>query len=280
MNCRTVFGAAVCALMCAASGRQVAAAHLLPHTLQAWERYLPWADQKNDREFRDPQRFLIEDDLPQGQRAAIQKQIRMGRVVVERRTGVVPTGESFSVPDGTIHHWWGAVLVPDITLERLLRLMQDYDGHAGRFVEVERSRLIARDGNTFRFSMRLRRTKAPITVYYNSEGEAKYVSRGPGRASMRSEATKIAELEYPGTSRERELSHDEDWGFLWRAVAWWRLVEVENGVIVECESASLGRGIPGWLKYIPGMTGYIESVPRESIVNTLTGLRTSAASFR
>lgn len=280
MNRRTVLGTAVCALMCAASGRQVAAAHLLPSTLRAWERYLSWADQKNDREFRDPQRFLIEDDLPQGQRVAIQQQIRMGRVVVERRTGVVPTGESFSIPDGTIHHWWGAIFVPDVTLERLRRLMQDYDGHAGRFIEVERSRLIARDGDTFRFYMRLRRTKAPITVYYNTETEARYTSRGPGRASMRSEATKIAELENPGTSKERELSHDEDWGFLWRSVSWWRLLEVENGVIVECESAILGRSIPGWLKFIPRMTGYIESVPKESIANALTGLRTSAASFR
>ena len=48
-------------------------------------------------------------------------------------------------------------------------------------------------------------------------------------ASMRSELTKIAELETPGTSKERELSHDEDWGFLWRAVAWWRLVQISPG---------------------------------------------------
>jgi hypothetical protein len=245
-------------------------------TVQAWDRYLAWADAKDQRESADPRGFLFEDFLPPQERVRIIEEVLAGRIVVTKAVGVIPSGVDFKVPDGEIHHWWGAVLVPGIKLPELLKFLKDYDHHAGRFAEVESSRLLSREGETFKFYFRLKRTKAIVTVYYNTWQECTYHERAPGRVHSRSIATRIAELENPGTASERERPSGDDRGFLWRLVSWWRFEETSQGVIVECQSASLSRKIPAIVHIIPGVTSYIRSTPVESLESVLLGVRNYA----
>ena len=93
----------------------------------------------------------------------------------------------------------------------------------------------------------------------------------PGRASSRSFTTKIAEVENAGTRSEKELPLGVDGGYLWRLNSYWRFREQDGGVIVECESISLSRSIPFGLGWLIGR--YIESVPKESLEDTLTSIR-------
>lgn len=248
------------------------AAKLRPETAKAWDLYLALADAKVERELKDPSRFLIEDHFPAAERAEVRARLARGEIVIERMRGVEPAGAKSDVPDGAIHHWWGAVLVRGATLDRLLRLLKDYDHHAGRFPEVQQSRLLGRKGDTYTFFFRLKRTKV-ITVHYNTEQVCTYRSHGPRRASSRSMATRIAELSGAGTSSEGEKPPGDDYGFLWRLASWWRFEETPEGVIVECESASLSRSIPFLFR---PFRGYAESIPRESLDNTLGAIRRSA----
>ncbi len=250
---------------------------LQPATVQAWDRYLAWADAKVQRELSDPKRFLIEDRLPPSERRAILQQVLGGAVVVRRTSGVVPAGVKFEVPDGEIHHWWGSILVPKISLAELLVFLKDYDHHAGRFADVERSRLLSHEGEKYRFYFRLRRSKAIVTAYYNTEQECVYTNHGPGRVSSRSTATKIAEIEDAGKPAEHERPPGDDRGFLWRLVSWWRFEETPQGVIVECESASLSRGIPTVVKLLPGVASYIRSTPKESLESVLLSIRSHSS---
>ena len=58
-----------------------------------------------------------------------------------------------------------------------------------------------------------------------------------------------------------------DGGYLWRLNTYWRFLERNNGVYVECESITLTRGIPagfGWL-----IRPFVTSIPRESLTFTL-----------
>jgi len=251
---------------------------LQPATVQAWDRYLAWADAKVQRELSDPGRFLIEDSLPRAERLAIRRQVVAGSAVVRKMSGVVPAGARFEVPDGEIHHWWGCVLVPKVKLPSLLAFLKDYDHHAGRFTDVERSRLLWHEGDRYRFYFRLKRTKAIVTAYYNTEQECVYSDRGPGRVASRSNATKIAEIEGAGTPAEREMQPGDDRGFLWRLVSWWRFEETPQGVLVECESASLSRNIPMIVRILPGVASYIRSTPRESLESVLLSIRSHAPS--
>ncbi len=251
-----------------------------PTTVKAWDRYFEWADNKVKKEVSDPDRFLIEDFMSPSDRADVRHRLEDGGIVVYRRTGVVPAGTKFDVPGGELHHWWGAILVPDIRLPPLISFLQDYGNHADRFADVVKSRLLRKDGDHFEFYFRLRRTKAFVTVTYNTEQYCDYWNLGQGRIWSRSIATKIAELEDPGTPDEREKPPGGDRGFLWRLVSWWRFKETDHGVIVECESASLSRDIPTLIRLIPGVAGYIRSMPRESLESILTTIRQHADTIR
>ncbi len=251
-------------------------AELKPETVKAWEQYLGWIDARVNRELADPQSFLIQDHLPAAEKTKLASRLNAGQIHIEEMKGTVPRDIKFEVPDGLIHHWWGAILVPRVTLKDLLPLLQDYDHHAEKFAEVEASKLLSRQGDFFRFHLRLRRTKAFVTVYYNTTQECTYSIYDQKRASSRSIATRIAELDNPGTAAERERVPGNDRGFLWGLASWWRFRETENGVIVELESASLSRDIPTLIGIIPGVAGYIRSTPRESMTSVLTSVRSFA----
>ena len=267
--------AAVFAFLVLASTCLSPAAELQKETVQAWNKYLQWAQQKVARELSNPNVFLIQNTLPPKEKSEIWQSLNRGEIVAKRMPSVVPQGISFDVPSGEIHHWWGTILLRNVTLERLLRFLQDYDHHAGKFSDVERSRLISNNGDRYRFFFRLRRSKAFVTAYYNTEQECLYTYYGSTRASSQSEAVKIAEIDDPGTASERERQPGNDRGFLWRLVSWWRFEQKGADVIIELESASLSRDIPAVIKFMPGISSYIRSTPRESLESVLTSIRDS-----
>ena len=188
------------------------------------------------------------------------------------RIGAARPGESQpSVEDGKIHHWTGAIFVPGLTIDRLMKQLADLAGQEQRHYEdVLASRLLSRDGDRYRIFMKIRRSKI-ITVTYNTEHDVLYRRIGPSRTAARSVATRIAQVDNAGTPQERELKPGSDSGYLWRLNAYWRYEATDGGVLIECESVSLSRAIPFMLR--PFATGTVEGVARESLERTLTGLR-------
>jgi hypothetical protein len=250
-------------------------AALQPATAQAWDRYVQWADQKVQDQLSTSGKFLIQDYLPAQKQSEVRRALDAGEVFVDRITGVVPPGTKFTMEDGEVHHWWGTILLPGATIEHTVQFLQDYDHHAGRFADLEKSSVLTRNGQDFKVFLRLRRSAALVTAYYNTEEECSWAAFGPRRAFSKSNATKIAELESPGTPREREKPPGQDRGFLWRLVSWWRIEQTERGVVVEIESASLSRDIPTIARFIPGVTAYINSIPKDSLRSILTSIRNS-----
>ena len=249
------------------------AAELQKDTVRAWDRYLEWNQQRVARELSNPDVFLILNTLPPGQRAEISKRLGTGEIVAMRMPSSVPKATAFDVPSGEIHHWRGAVLLKNVRLEKLLEFLQDYAHHAGKFADVERSRLISRDGDHYRFFFRLRRTKAIVTAYYSTDQECRYTRHGTHRLSSESRATRIAEIEDAGKATERELPPGNDRGFLWRLASWWRFEQRGPDVLIELESASLSRDIPYVARVIPGVSSYIRSTPKESLESVLISIR-------
>ena len=167
-------GLQLIAFLVLASTLPLSAAEMQKETVQAWDRYMQWAQQKSTRNLSDPNVFLLQNTLPPKEKAEIWQSLNRGEMVAQRMPSVVPKGVSFEVPSGEIHHWWGAILLRNVTLERLMSFLQDYDHHAGKFSDVERSKLISKNGDRYRFFFRLRRSKAMVTAYYNTEQECLY----------------------------------------------------------------------------------------------------------
>lgn len=238
---------------------QAGAAELKPKTLATWDKYVRLTEQRVERDIGQP----------------TTARPPAGDVQISRLHTLDEEGRSIAVDDGLIHHWKGLVFVPGTNLDQVLKLVQDYNGHQRHFQEVEQSRLVSREGDTFRIFYRLKRTKV-ITVVYNTNHTITYRRHGPSRVSSRGIATRIAELDDAGKPSEKEKPAGDDSGYLWRLNSYWRFEERDGGVIVECESISLSRGIPlgfAWL-----VKGFVESVPRESLANTLNSLKKAVQS--
>ena len=71
--------------------------------------------------------------------------------------------------------------------------------------------------------------------------------------------------------QEKPPGHDS--GFLWRLNSYWRFVERDRGVYVECESISLTRDIPTGLGWLVGP--FVTSIPKESLERTLGSTRSA-----
>lgn len=252
------------------AAQDVRGAELRPRTLESWETYVRLTEQRIAKEINGASNFLGTDFLVGGVPQRTRVLLRNGQVSIRRMHTPYQNGREIPVPDGMIHHWLGGIFVPGVTLESLLEWLQDYDQHDRFFLEVEESRLLSRQGPEFRIFYRLRRRKV-ITVFYNTLHTVVYRQHGSERASSRSFTTRIAEIEDASEATESEKPVGDDRGFLWRLNSYWRFQEEDGGVFVECESISLSRSIPfglGWL-----IKGYVESIPRESLENTLTSIR-------
>lgn len=252
------------AALAAAVPGGVAAAELRPETLLAFAAYIRERERRLEEERLKPgsARFLWLDDEPRRREAA-----KAGRVAIEAALRKNPR----EVKGGLIHDWAAGVFLPGVTLEKVLKTVQDYDQHKRFYApEVMDSKLLARQGDEFRIYYRLKKKKV-ITAVLNSEHDAKYFALGGGRVHSRSYSTKIAEVEHAGEAGERELAPEDGHGFLWRLYSYWRFAERDGGVYVECEAVSLTRGIPfglGWM-----IEPIIRDLPQESLERMMAATR-------
>jgi putative flippase GtrA len=245
-----------------------AAAELRPETVKAWNAYQQRVDARYNTGSAAVSPFFSLDAFRIG---GWREAARAGQIVMHKIDRADPSGGEINVPAGKIHHWSGAVFVPGTTVQQVVdQLLRDAGRESAGYEDVVDSRLLARNGETVRVHMKLRRTKI-ITATYNTEHTVEYKRFGSARASARSVATRIAELADAGTANEREKPPGSDRGFLWRLNAYWRYENVPGGVLIECESVSLSRDVPMLVR--PFVTGTVEGVARDSLERTLTGLR-------
>ena len=245
----------------------VHAERLEPASFAGWTVYVNATESRMTRELGDGHRFLgIDfDAAAASERAAVLG----GQVLVRRLEMSGAGGRSVDVPSARVHHWRGVVFVPGVTLAELLAELRRNAPPAGRD-DVLASRVLERGPDRMKVYLKLQRRKL-VTVVYNTEHLVTFRTYGPARASTVSVATKIAELENPGTPEERERPQGDDRGFLWKLNAYWRYEQVAGGVIAECESISLSRDAPALVRYV--VEPLIESTARESMERTLTAFR-------
>jgi len=244
-----------------------AAADLQPKTVAAFDRYVKLTETGIDA---PGGKALWIDTVPDPRAKEIGELLRAGNVVVERLL-TKDGARDIDIPNGLVHHWVGTVFVPGARLQDAVALLQDYDRHAEVYAPaVQRSKRLSQDGDRFTAFLRFYQKKV-IAVVVNSEHEAVFVRRAPGEVRSRIRSTRIAEVEGPGTPAEREKPVGRDGGYLWRLNTYWRFVERDGGVYIQCESVTLTRSIPIGLGWLVGP--FVTSVPRESLEFTLDTTR-------
>src|ERR1051326_3640962 len=183
----------------------------------AWRNYVTAAEARIDRELRDNGSFLGLDIRDPARARDIRRKLEAGAVYIQK---IQENGSDDGphVEDGLIHHWLGAIFIPGTGLDKVLSWIQDYDAHQRHFTDVERSRLIRRNGDTFEVYLRFVRKKI-VSVRYDTYHTVVYRREDATPASSRSTATRIDEAgQEPG----------KDSGFLWAMNSYWRFIEEDN----------------------------------------------------
>jgi hypothetical protein len=244
-----------------------AAADLQPRTAAGFDQYVRAIEAQMPRR----PTFLWIDRLGHGASLNARDMLRHGGLLIEP-IDRDDTGVGRDIPGGLIHHWIGTVFVPG-AVDSTLALLQDYDRHASIYAPaVSGSKLLWTDGRLFRMHLRFTMTRV-LTVVVNTDNEAVFSRDAPDRASSRIHSTRVAEVENAGTPGERELPVGHDGGYLWRLNTYWRLLQADDGVYIECESISLTRDIPFGLGWV--VKPFVTSLPKDSLAFTLEATRTA-----
>ncbi len=243
---------------------------LRSETVSAFDRYEHLTEERNEAELKRGSRLLWIDSLGEPGRPEAYASLKRGEVQVHQLT-TLDNGKPIVCPGGMIHHWVGVVFIPGAKLDDVLGVLEDYDHQSTIYSpDVERSKIESHDGDHFRVFLRFRRHKV-ITVVLDTEHDVRYFHDAPGRAHSRSSAVRIAEVENPGKSDERERQPGDNGGFLWRMETWWRMEERDGGVYVQSEAASLTRDIPTGLGWLVGP--FVTGIPKETLAFTLEATR-------
>jgi len=263
-------GALVVFLAIGVAGSPVMAAKLQEKTLKSWDEYVRLTEERIEEELNSSKGFLAQDFQAVSKAKMERDAVLSGKILVEKRKTLNPRGRKIHVPAGTIHHWRGSIFIPDVELETVLAQVRKPAQQEDLQEDVLESRILETSEDSLRLYLKLVRSKI-VTVTYNTEHLIEYQQHGEGLVSSRSIATRIVELDQAGTPAEREKPEGKDRGFLWRLNSYWRYQQVDGGVLVECESLTLSRGVP--LILTPFVKPIISGVARESMKRTLTSMR-------
>lgn len=181
-------------------------------------------------------------------------------------------------PGAMIQDWVGSIFLPGATLAQVQRALQDYPNYKNYYApKVIESKPIARDGDDYDAFLRLFERHI-VTVVLNTTYHVSYRMADARHLTVTSRSTRIAEVKDPDKSYDRELPVGDDTGFLWRLNTYWHFSADDGGVYAQCEAISLSRDVPlglGWM-----LKGFLESFPKESMLNTLGGTRAAVESMK
>lgn len=229
-------------LLLAGGGARAHAIDLQGATVEAWQEYLRSTDERMQARVEGKAPFLwAEESSDRVQR------IKRGETIVAPLAG----HGTQTVRDGLIHHWIGAVFIPDATIDSLLAVVHDYDRYREIYKPVVKvSKSISADENAQEFSMIWERhvvfVKAAVQGRYRARDFALDAHRGYSVI----ETTRMQEIEDYRHAGERLLPPDTGGGFIWRIHTITRYVQRDGGVYLEIEAMLLSRDIPASVRWL------------------------------
>src|ERR1700691_1373636 len=91
------------------------ATELKPATLEVGDAYVQTVNSTADDRAAGRSQFLMVDETPD-----TMQRVRGGELVVTNH-------DPRKVPNGLIHHWIGAMFIPNATLDQVMSVIDDYD---------------------------------------------------------------------------------------------------------------------------------------------------------
>ena len=257
-------------MLSAAAGPPLAnAIELQPATIKAWEEYVRDADQHMRERVGGAQPFLWTDES--AERIA---RVRRGEVVIEPAAG----SGMRSVPNGLIHHWVGAVFIPNAGIEGVFRVIHDYARYKDIYKPVvARSQAAGCSLAAQEFSMVWRHKVLFVNAAIESEYRAYDVTVNARQGYNIADSARVREIQDYGRPTERLLAPGAGNGFIWRLHSIARYEERDGGTYLEWEAIALTRDIPASLRWLVSPT--VNHVSIHSLATTLRQTRDAVHSL-
>ena len=236
-------------------------AHLTPEATAAFDGYIEQAELRmNSDPVRDPN-------------------LRGGGARIQ----AVDAARDVNTPGAMIQDWTGSMFMPGATIAQVQSVLRDYANYKTFYrPKVIESREMVHStapNHSDEYDVLLRLyEKHILTIVLNSTYHIRYEMPDSKRLIVTSRSTHIGEVKDPGKSYTEEVAQGSDSGFLWRLNSYWRFEAADGGAYARCEAISLSRDVPpglGWM-----LKGFLESFPKESMVNTLRGMRTAVQNLK
>jgi hypothetical protein len=219
-----------------------------PAAIIAFNTYARTVESRLTHQHRSPDLFLALPGDP-----ATRAQLRSGRLLIEQLT--TPT-----TPDALLHHWRATTFVPNATVADFEHLLQNFNAYPNNFApQILSSTVIWNTPTDTLLRLRTRQHHV-ITVVLDTTVDVTFATLDPGHGYSISHSTRIDQISPSG-----------DDGFLYRLNTYWTYEQRDGGLYLQIESLSLTRSIPHGLAW--AIQPYLESIPRESLVFTLTSAR-------
>jgi hypothetical protein len=205
-------------------------------------------------------------------------QLAGGQARIEARVAPRDEARNANAPGAMIQDWVGTMFIPGATLGQVRTVLEDYAEYKSFYrPKVIESQQLAHSGDEYDVLLRLYE-KHILTIVLNSTYHIRYEVPDSKHLIVTSRSTHIGEVKDPGKSYTQEVAQGSDSGFLWRLNSYWRFEAADGGVYARCEAISLSRDVPpgmGWM-----LKGFLESLPKDSMVNTLRGTRAAVSGLQ
>ena len=253
MISRTLIG-----VFCAALGNVAVAAAAPPaETLQAFDRYAA-AVEERIRSDAGTANFLRA--LPDESKRA---RVRRGEILLESAPALGLKPE-IAIPKGQVQHWVGAAFLQNVTIDSVLPRLRNYNNRSKYMApDIIASRLEDRQGDVFHVYLRLAE-KSILSGVFDLHLRVVYQAEGAGRLAIESRSMSVVEV---ADSSAPVGSAAKDQGLLWALNHYWRILQMDGGLYIECEALVLSRRTPVLLDWIA--PPLIARAARESLVKTI-----------
>ena len=103
-------------VFCLIAPREATGAKLQPETLKAWETYVQLTEKRIAAELDSQRGFLVMDYMGGSEASRVRSLLKSGQVFIDKMKTTDASGREIRVEDGLIHHWFGSIFVPNVSL--------------------------------------------------------------------------------------------------------------------------------------------------------------------
>lgn len=229
-------------------------------TLRAWDEYVLSVNANMADRAAGTKPFLWVDDSPE-----IQRRVQHGELVV---TNYDPR----KVPQGMIHHWAGAMFVPNVTLRQAMLVLNNYDRYNEMYKPLIRKTVVLdRDEDTVKLNVLAVQKALSVTAAVETDEEIRITRPAPNRVCIKADSVRMQEIADYGKLSEHPFPEARRPGYVWRSVIVQRLEQRDGGVYIELETVSLSRGIPVEVRWL--IKPLTDDLPRKMMTDMLDETR-------